>query len=254
VRVGVDITAVRDAEQALQQSETRLLQSETQLRALTAGLLKAQEEERKRISQEIHDDIGQRLVALAIQAEVLHQALGVSPEDIRLKLRRFQEQLEVLSGDLRRTARDLHPFTLTHLGLEAALRSYCQEFSELRQIKVRLVWRAVPETLSPDIALCVYRVVQEALGNAARHSAASRVLLAVGGRKEALNVAIRDNGVGFDPDQARGKGLGLISMEERVRQVGGTFSIRPRPGRGTRIEIRIPFENGQPPLGESRDS
>ena len=92
------------------------------------------------------------------------------------------------------------------------------------------------------MALCVYRVVQEALGNVAKHAEAKRVVISVTGSDDVLHVAIKDDGHGFDPDQARGKGLGLISMEERVRHLGGTFSILPKPGDGTRIDIRIPLE------------
>ena len=241
VRVGVDVTEARLAEEALRQSEI-LRQSQERLRTLTAGLVETQEEERRRISQELHDDISQRLAALAIQVEILHQEQGISPDELPRKLGELQKQMEVLSEDLRRTARNLHPFTLTHLGLEPALRSYCEEFSKLRQFKVRFTARALPGTIPSGVALCVYRVVQAALGNVARHAGAKRAVVSISGSDDALHVAIRDDGRGFDLDQAKGKGLGLISMEERVRHLGGTFSISPKPGDGTRIEIRIPLE------------
>ena len=123
---------------------------------------------------------------------------------------------------------------------------YCEEFSKLRQIKVRLIARALPGAIRPGVALCVYRVVEEALGNVAKHSGAKRVVVSISGRGDALHAAIRDDGHGFDLDQVKGKGLGLISMEERVRHLGGTFSIAPKPGEGTRIEIRIPLETIPP--------
>ena len=241
VWVGVDVTEARLAEKALQQTEI-LRHSQEQLRTLTAGLVEAQEEERRRVSQELHDDISQRLTALAIQLEVLHQARGISSEELHGKLGELQKQMEVLSEDLRRTARNLHPFMLTHLGLEPALRSYCEEFSKLRKFKVRFTARALPGTIPSGVALCVYRVVQEALGNVAKHAEAKRAVVSISGIDDVLHVAIRDDGHGFDLDQAKGKGLGLISMEERVRHLGGTFSISPKPGDGTRIEIRIPLE------------
>ena len=241
VRVGVDVTEARQAESAIHQTEI-LRQSQEQLRTLTAGLVEAQEEERRRVSQELHDDISQRLAALSIQAAVLHQAHGISPDELRCKLGELQKQMEALSEDLRRTARNLHPFTLTHLGLGEALRSYCAEFSNLRQFKVRFTARTLPGTIPPGVALCVYRVVQEALGNVSKHSGAARAEVSISGNNNALRVAIRDDGHGFDLDDAKGKGLGLISMEERVRHLGGTFSISPTPGDGTRIEIRIPLE------------
>jgi two-component system sensor histidine kinase UhpB len=147
----------------------------------------------------------------------------------------------VLSEDLRRTARNPHPFTLTHLGLGAALRSYCDEISNLRKFKVRFTARALPETIPPGVALCVYRVVQEALGNVAKHARAKRAAVSISGIDDVLRLAIRDDGRGFDRDEAKGRGLGLISMEERVRHVRGTFSIFVKPGDGARIEVRIPL-------------
>jgi two-component system CheB/CheR fusion protein len=241
VWIGVDVTEARLAEDALQQSEI-LRQSQEQLRTLTAGLVEAQEEERRRISQELHDDISQRLAALAIQAQVLHQAQGILPDELQRKLGELQKQLEVLSEDLRRTARNLHPFTLTHLGLGPALRAYCEEFANLRQFKVRFTARALPEAIPSGVALCVYRVVQEALGNVAKHAEAKRATVSISGGGDVLDVAIRDDGHGFDLDRSKGKGLGLISMEERVRHLGGTFAIRTKPGDGTRIEIQIPVK------------
>src|SRR5579871_313681 len=241
VRVGVDITEARLAEQALQQSEA-LRQSQEQLRTLTAGLVEAQEEERRRVSQELHDDISQRLAALSVQVEVLHRASGISEEELHGKLGELQKQIAALSEDLRRTARNLHPFALTHLGLEPALRSYCEEFSTLRQFKVRFTARALPTTIPPGAALCVYRVVQEALGNVAKHAVARHAVVSISGSDDALHLAIRDDGHGFDLEKAKGKGLGLISIEERVRHLGGTFSISAKPGDGTQIKIRIPLE------------
>jgi two-component system CheB/CheR fusion protein len=246
VWVGVDVTEARLAEKVLQQSEL-LRQSQEQLRTLTAGLVEAQEEERGRVSRELHDDISQRLAALAIQLEVLHRARGISQDELQGKLGELQKQMAELSEDLRRTARNLHPFALTHLGLEPALRSYSEEVSRLGQFKVRFVARDLPATIPPGVALCVYRVVQEALGNVTKHAAAKRAVVSISGSGDALQVAIRDDGRGFRLDQAKGKGLGLISMEERVRHLGGSFSISPKPGDGTRIEIRIPLETDPPP-------
>ena len=153
-----------------------------------------------------------------------------------------------LSEDLRRTARNLHPFMLTLLGLEPALRAYCEEFSKLRQIKVRFTARALPGTIPPGLALCVYRAVQEALGNVAKHAVAKRALVSISGIDDILHLTIRDDGHGFDLDQAKGKGLGLIGMEERVRHLGGTFSISVKPGDGACVEIRIPLETISPAL------
>jgi two-component system sensor histidine kinase UhpB len=112
--------------------------------------------------------------------------------------------MEVLAEDLRRTARNLHPFMLTHLGLEPALRSYCEEFSKLRKIKVRFTARALSGTSPPGVALCVYRVVQEALGNVAKHAGAKRAVVSISGIDDTLHLAIRDDGRGFDLKRAKG--------------------------------------------------
>jgi two-component system, chemotaxis family, CheB/CheR fusion protein len=253
VRVGVDVTDARRAEGAIQQTQI-LRQSQEQLRTLTAALVEAQEEERRRISQELHDDISQRLAALSIQMAVLHKSYGISPEELRCKLGELQKQMESLSEDLRRTARNLHPFTLTHLGLGEALRSYCAEISHLRQFKVRFRTRTLPGAIPPGVALCVYRVVQEALGNVSKHSGAARVEVSISGNHNTLRVAIRDDGHGFDLDDVKGRGLGLINMEERVRHLGGSFSISPAPGNGTRIDIRIPLETHSDGLAGQPDT
>jgi signal transduction histidine kinase len=142
---------------------------------------------------------------------------------------------------------------LTHLGLEPALRAHCEEFSKLRKIQVRFTARALPGTIPPGVALGVYRVVQEALGNVAKHAGAKRAVVSISGVDSILHLAIRDDGHGFDLERTKGKGLGLISMEERVRHIGGTFSISVKPGDGTCIEIRIPLETSPPaPAAESR--
>jgi two-component system sensor histidine kinase UhpB len=111
-----------------------------------------------------------------------------------------------------------------------------------------LTARALPGAIPSGVALCVYRVAQEALGNVAKHAEAKRTVISISVRDNVLHVAIRDDSHGFDLDHAKGKGLGLISMEERVRHLGGTFSISPKPGDGTRIEIRIPLETNPPML------
>lgn len=251
VRVGVDVTAVRRAEEALQESERMLRRSQEDLRALTAGLLRVQEEERRRLARELHDDIGQRLAALSIQVELLHRPGGVSPDELERKLRELAKQIEALAEDLRRTAHDLHPFTLAHVRLDSALRAYCEEFSHLRRIKVRFTARALPAgAIPPAVALCAYRVIQEALGNIAKHAGVEQAMVSLGVSDKTLHISIRDEGSGFELDQARGKGLGLVSMEERVRHLGGTFSIVPKPGDGTVIEIRIPFETSPPGAAE----
>jgi len=267
VWVGVDVTEARLAEKALQQTEI-LRHSQEQLRTLTAGLVEAQEEERRRVSQELHDDISQRLAALAVQLQVLHQARGISPEELHGKMGELQKQMEVLSEDLRRTARNLHPFMLTHLGLEPALQAYCEEFSKLRKIKVRFTARALPATIPSGVALCVYRVVQEALGNVAKHAAASEVAVRLRWLDDCVEVLVKDNGKGFRrtghsdfSDLKTGvsestDGFGLFNIQERVSDLGGRVWLRTEPHRGTAVKIHLPLDRtaecAPPQVGSGR--
>lgn len=241
-----DITERRQAEEVLRQNEVVLHQNREALRALTAGLLTAQEQEWKRLSRELHDDLNQKLAMLAIEAEALEQQLPVSEGPVRGRLGALRGRLIELSDDLRRMAYQLHPSILEHLGLAVALRSYCAEFSEREGIKARFVHRDVPERLPQDVALCLYRVAQEGLRNVARHSGSSRVTVSLAGIQHGVRLSITDFGVGFDPELVKSKGgLGLISMQERVRMVQGSIAVGSEPGRGTRIEVRIPRPGGE---------
>ena len=141
-------------------------------------------------------------------------------------------------------AYELHPSILDHLGLAVALRSYCLEFSRREGIPIRFLARRLPESIPQEPATCLYRLTQEALRNAARHARTERVTVSLSGSGGGLELSIRDTGVGFDPALVKGRGgLGILSMEERVRLVNGAFAVHSRPGRGTRIEVRVPLAN-----------
>jgi signal transduction histidine kinase len=183
---------------------------------------------------------------LAVEAEALEQQLPVSQIPIRDRLGSLKGRLIELSDDLRRMAYQLHPSILEHLGLAVALRSYCAEFSERERIKARFVHRDVPEALPQDVALCLYRVAQEGLRNVAKHSGSSRVTVSLAGVQHGVRLSITDFGAGFDPESVKSTGgLGLISMQERVRMMQGSITVASRPGRGTRIEVRIPLPGGE---------
>jgi PAS domain S-box-containing protein len=237
-----DVTERRRAEQALRESEAALHRNREELRALTAALLTAQEEERKRVSRELHDGLNQKLAVLAMDVEALEQRLPLSPDPMQAGLRSLRTRVVELSDEIRRMAYQLHPSVLEHLGLTVALQSYCAEFSKREGIKVRFTDRNVPEPLPQDVALCLYRVAQEGLRNVAKHSASRRATVTLQGKNDAVQLSITDFGVGFDPQSVKGKGgLGFISMEERVRLVQGSLSVKSRAGHGTRIEVRIPL-------------
>ena len=241
VRIGTDITERHRAEQELQRSETALRDSQKTLQTLAAGLIHGQEDERKRISRELHDHISQRLVALGVEAEAAIRTMPGGGKT-QAQLRALWRLIGAIGEDVRRTAYQLHPSVLDHLGLAAAVKSYCADFSRQEGIKLRFTSRRLPKTIPADAALACYRIVQEALHNVARHSRARGAGVTLAGTSDGgLSLSVIDQGRGFDPTKMKRRGLGLITMEERTRQVGGTYALKTMPGEGVRIEVRIPL-------------
>lgn len=154
---------------------------------------------------------------------------------------RLCRRLTGILGDVDQTAYRLHPSSLDHLGLSVALKSYCADFGKQNNIDMRCTERNLPRTIPPHLGLTVYRVVQEALRNVAKHSGARRASVSLTGQKGVLVLSVRDSGHGFDASRPKKHGLGLISMEERVREAGGNFKMKSTPGEGVRIEVRIPL-------------
>lgn len=228
------------AESSLRETKQDLRSSRSELRVLAGRLIRSQEEERKRVARELHDDLSQRLSALHLgSADLARQTPGTEPA--RAGHQAHQERLAEIVGEVRRMAYDLHPAILTHLGLRAALKSFCVEFSKREGIDVEFTAQKEPAFLTEEISLCLYRVTQESLRNVARHSGAESVSISLRKAGGLLHLSIRDRGKGFliRPDR-RGEGLGLLSMNERVRLVRGTFQVRSRAGHGTRIDVRVP--------------
>ncbi len=230
-----DITDKEVATETLQENEERL-------RDLAMGLLTAQEEERRRISRELHDDLNQRLAMLAVELETLEKSPIESAESTRERLSSLRVRTEEISDDVRRTAHQLHPSMVDHLGLPAALRSLCGDFSRQEKIRVTYQQRSVLPSIPAETALCLFRVTQEALRNVATHSGASRANVSLVLVKNKIRLTVSDTGQGF----ARGvssrpkKGLGILSMEERVRLTGGSLKLHSEPGHGTRVVVEVP--------------
>ena len=235
ISTGIDITPRKLAQDALRRSED-------QLRRLTANLITAQEEERKRVARELHDDVNQRMAMLANEVATLERTLPGSSRLLRKQLRSLREQVDQLSDDLRRTAQHLHPSALEHFGLVTALESHCSDFLKRHQIQLKLTHRSVPESIPVEVSLCLYRVTQECLHNIAKHSGARQVAVEIRGNEEGILLSIADNGTGFDPGLvADQSGLGLVGIRERVRLVDGIVSINSQPGHGTKIDVRVPL-------------
>jgi signal transduction histidine kinase len=212
--------------------------SEADARELSRRLINAQEEERARLARELHDDVTQRLAALAISAarheRTVAGAGGETMQSVHQGLVRLSEDVHALSYRL-------HPSILRDLGLVEALRSECENYSQsLPQLEFGAA--DIPENIPQDIALCIYRVVQESLRNVARHAGASRTTVDLRYPDYGLEFTIRDNGVGFDTGQRRaGMSLGLASMRQRVISLGGRLEIESSPGHGTAVQAWIPL-------------
>ncbi len=233
--------ARKRADEALLAREQALGQTREGLRELAAKLLHAQEEERRRIAREMHDDWTQRLAILGIEVANLEKHIGTLEKALPL-LHSIQAQLVNLSEDVHALSRQLHPAILDDLGLVEALRSECVSFSRRERITVFYHPEKVPANLPPDVSLCIYRVAQEALRNVARHAAAGEAWLTLFPTNLQLVLRIQDRGVGFDPTAARSEpGLGLSSMAERVRLIQAELSITSAPGEGTTLEVRVPL-------------
>lgn len=229
------------AESSLRESKQDLRSSRAELRILAGRLIRAQEDERKRVARELHDDLSQRLSALQLGSAGLAK-LAPAGAPARAGFEAHQEHLGEIVEEVRRLAYDLHPAILTHLGLRAALQSFCVEFSGREGIDVKFSAQKEPPSLQEEVALCLYRVTQESLRNVARHSGAKSVGVNLKTAGGILHLSIHDRGKGFDARPSRtGEGLGLLSMNERVRLVHGTFQVKSRAGHGTQIDVRVPL-------------
>ena len=236
--------ARKRADEALRAKEQSLRRSQAGLRKVASKLLHAQEEERSRVAREMHDDWTQRLAILGIETAKLEKHLGASDAALSI-VSAIRDQLVSLSLDVHDLSRQLHPSILDDLGLSEALRSECTSFSRRENIVVDYRPDRVPEELSTEVALCVYRVAQEALRNVAKHASVKEVSLGLSTDGRELVMLINDQGAGFDMEATRSEpSVGLSSMEERIRLVRGKLSIRSAPGQGTTVEVRVPMTEG----------
>jgi PAS domain S-box-containing protein len=208
---------------------------------LAQRLINAQEEERAHVARELHDHIGQSLALFSMELEKTRLILtGLSP-DSDARLANHCCRLKDLGRVVGNLSHQLHSSELELLGLAAAVKGLCREFSEQYQVKVNCACSNVSENLCADVSLCLFRVMQEALNNVAKHSRAGKVDIKIHGTLHSLRLIISDNGVGFAQTNAMARpGLGLTSMRERLHLLGGKFTITSKPGVGTRIEATVP--------------
>jgi len=222
---------------------TERLRTERQLQSLTTQLMTAQDEERRRISRELHDDINQRLALLAIEMGRIETTPSISADAARHAFHSLAQRLASISDDVRRMAYQFHPSILDDLGLSAAIKYLADEFSVNTGIKTVVVQEEIEAPLPQEIASCLYRITQESLSNVTKHAQASRVELELTCDGQEVILSVHDSGVGFDLELIRTHhlGLGLVNMRERVRSVHGRLEIQAQPGRGTHIIVQIPL-------------
>jgi two-component system sensor histidine kinase UhpB len=240
----VDITERKLAGEAIRQSEAALQASNREIRHLAGSLITAQDAERARIARDLHDDVSQQLAALSIALSGLKRRVWAASQDKDLQagLSSIQERAVSLAKSVRDLSHDLHPDVLKHGGLMAALASHCVEVSRAQAIPVTCTTDEHCESIDSETAYCLYRIAQEALHNVVKHAGARQAEVRLLGAGDSYELTIVDNGRGFDAGETRkhGKGLGLVSINERVLLAGGTLSLVTESNKGTEVRVRLP--------------
>jgi signal transduction histidine kinase len=215
-------------------------------------LIEALEQERARIARELHDDIGQRVALLTIELELQQNSPNL-PDEVRNRIGELRRQSFEIAMDVQSLSHRLHSSKLEYLGLAAAMRLFCKEFGELQKVEVDFKTYDLPSPLSPDISLCLFRVLQEALRNSAKHSGVRHFEVRLWAMSGEIHLTVVDSGVGFNVEAAKeSRGLGLISMEERIELLDGTFSVESQLQRGTTIHARAPLNSGRDCVSAAR--
>lgn len=220
-------------------AEACLYQRDQELQRLAGHLIEAQEEERRRISRDLHDDIGQRIALLACEIDFERRNKTASRGDRKPSvLPKLRKELDVIATDIHKLSHELHSASLQCCGLKVALKDLCWKYSHNHYLDVELHTEKLDPKLPPDIALCLFRVAQEALANVLKHGQTKKVLVNVVQDSRKVRLTVRDFGVGFDPS-IQTAGIGLMSMRERLRFCGGLLTVRSAPDQGTEIAAEV---------------
>jgi len=221
---------------------TERKRSEEAMASIGRRLIEAHEEERTRIGRELHDDIGQRLALLAVELDRWNQEVPSSPE-LRKLIVDAQQRIHEISKDAQSLSHRLHSSKLDYLGLARAANSFCRELAEKTAVNIKFEHAGMPQTLPKEVSLALFRVLQEALQNAVKHSGVKDFTVAMRGTSSAIELKVTDSGHGFEEEEALTRqGIGLISMRERLQLVNGELSIQSKPGSGTTIRARVPLQ------------
>ena len=240
----ITVIRMRSLENRTEHHRRQTEDAADELRRLSHRLVKAQEDERRSISRELHDEIGQMLTALKMELGHTREAAAASGTDGGAHLQAADGLVEQLLRGVREMARGLRPAMLDELGLAAALRWHTREFSQRSGIAVDMQVEGDVDGLPERYRTCIYRVAQEALTNCARHARAGQVRFTLHSGLGRFTMTVQDDGVGFDRAKLSGKGLGLLGMEERVRELGGELTVFSEPHHGTLLRIELPLEAG----------
>lgn len=248
VSVALTISPILDSEgqitgkSAIARDITQRKRAEEVLSGMSRRLIEAQEQERMRIARELHDDINQRLALLAVELEHVRE----NPIEPGARLLELQRKIQEIANDVQALSHELHSAKLEYLGAVSGMRSWCREFAERRKIEIEFKSSEGLSSVSSDVGLCLFRVLQEALHNAARHSGVRRVEVQLSEHAGEIHLIVNDQGRGFEIERAmQGKGLGLTSMQERVRLMKGKIHIRSTLMAGTTIHVQLPFRSEQ---------
>jgi len=207
-------------------------------------IIEAQEQERRRIARELHDDINQRLALINVELEDFLRKYPHLRSEARAAIVSVRERTMELSRDIEALSHELHSSRLEYLGLAEAIRGFCGEFGEKHAMEIDFRSQDLPEPLSQEVSLCLFRVLQEALSNALKYSGVKHVRVELAARSGQVHLTIVDWGRGFDPEKVvEGVGLGLTSMQERVRLVNGSIRIQSRPMAGTTLDVVVPLDD-----------
>jgi PAS domain S-box-containing protein len=239
----MDITGRKKAEETLRRQHLELEANRAQLQELTRKLFTAQEDERKHIARELHDDYCQRVTALILEAKMLTQASQRNASDLMPRLTAMSRKLSGILSDFRALSHELLPRNLEETSLAVSVQRLIKEFSGKAGFQITFFEQAVPRTIQDDIKTTMFRLLQESLCNIVKHAKANHVSVTLAGTAQGgVELVVVDDGVGFDSAEAwdRPKGIGLIGMRERLRLLGGTLKVISRPGQGTTVLFAIP--------------
>jgi len=229
IGVNIDVTERKRAEEALL--------------GMSRKLIEAHEQERTRIGRDLHDDVVQRLALLSIELDGVQQDIPDAASELRTRIEALRDQTTRITNDVQLLSHELHFSKLDYLGVVGAAKNFCKEFSEQHKVEIDFQSHDLPTALPTDLSLSLFRVLQEAVRNATKHSGVKRFEVRLWGSTGEINLTVSDLGAGFDQEAAmKSTGLGLTSMQERLRLVHGELSIKSQPKGGTTIHARVPFE------------